>query len=118
MAFWSGTGGSVNGVNLSKYMLRSNSRLAETTNSGLAASTYQAVIQDNSWSLEMPWDSSLPPESAIGDQGDVVTLVLNLGLSGDAYTLTDTTVENIEIVDDSVSDVIRAVVTGKGGVLT
>ncbi len=93
-------------------------RLAENTHSGTEGNTnYHKVVRDNTWRLEMPFDSDSPAV-------DFITQVLNAeylwikfvyGESGVEDTLARTTLEGYEVTDNNASDIIRATMSGKGG---
>lgn len=124
MAFWSGNGGSIKVGStthnfVGKWTLRKNSRLTENTHSGTPATNYLAVVPDHSWTVEIPWDDTVLPDTDMGlSEGGQVTLTFNYGASGKFAVLTNTTVETIEEVDDNAQDIIRVVLSGKGGTLT
>ena len=123
MSQWSGNGGDVVvGVvtlNIGKWTLRKGARLAENTHSAKSATNFETVVPDYSGSIEIPWDDTNLPDTDVGlEEGAKVTIVLHYGLSGKFQTLTDTSIETCEDVDDNANDIIRTVVTFKGGTLT
>lgn len=122
MAFHSGNGGAVQVnatvLNIGKWTLRKAARLAENTHSGTTASNYEKVVPDHSGSIEIPWDDTNLPDTDVGlKEGDKVTIVFAYGRSGKTQTLADTTVETVEDTDDNSNDIVRTMVTFKGGVL-
>lgn len=123
MSFYSGNGGyiTVQGtrLNIGKWTLRKGSRLVENTHSGVSSTNFNPVVPDNSGTIEIPWDSSNIPDTIAGlVPGTQVTLQLYLGTSGLFHTLTNTSIEFAEDVDDNAQDIIRTQVSFKGGSLT
>lgn len=123
MALWSGLGGEivVSAVTLhcSKHTVRKTARLAESTHSGNTATNFEKVIPHYEWTVEVPWDDTNLPDTDAGlAEGAKVTIVFHDGASGKTLTLTDTSVETVEEVNDNNQDIIRSVITGKGGTLT
>lgn len=123
MSQWSGNGGgiTVDGVtiNIGKWTLRKGARLAENTHSAKSATNFELVVPDHSGSLEIPWDDTNLPDTDAGlEEGAKVTIVFNYGQSGKFAALTDTSIETCEDVDDNANDIVRTMVTFKGGVLT
>jgi len=123
MSFWSGNGGQIVvgavTLNVTKHTVRKTARLAEATHSGVAATNFEKVVPHYEWSAEIPWDDTNLPDTDAGlAEGAKVTIVFHDGDSGKTLTLTNTSVETLEQVDDNEKDIIRAVATGKGGTLT
>lgn len=123
MSFWSGSGGEiiVGGVTLhcTKHTVRKTSRLAENSHSGVAATNFEHVIPHYEWTVEVPWDDTNLPDTDAGlAEGAKVTIRFNDGASSKFKTLTNTSVEVVEEVDDNQGDIIRSVISGKGGTLT
>lgn len=127
MAFWNGLGGTIvrdpsgsaQSINVTKHVIRKTSRLAETTHSGNTATSFQEVIPHYEWEAEGVWDDANLVDTDLGmEEGDVETLKFNDGSSTKFVTLTGTTIESIEEVEDVVNDVIRWTMRGKGGTIT
>jgi hypothetical protein len=122
MAFISGNGGSISvggtTLNIAKWTLRKGARLTENTHSGTPSTNFENVVGDNSGTIEIPWDSANIPDSLGLVSGAKGTIIFNLGTSGKFHTLTNTTIEVGEDVDDNAQDIIRTTVSFKGGVLT
>lgn len=123
MAFFSGNGGSITApggiLNVGKWTLRKSARLAENTHSGTTATNYETVVPDNSGTVEIPWDSINIPDTGAGlAPGAKINITFSLGRSGKTETLTSTTVEFAEDVNDNAQDIVRTQVSFKGGVLT
>lgn len=123
MAYWNGLGGSIlrgaSSIAVTKHVVRKTSRLAETTNSGNTATSFQEVIPHYEWEAEGVWDDTVLIDTDQGlVEGDVVTITFNDGGSTKTVVLTNTTVESIEEVEDVVNDVIRWTARGKGGTIT
>jgi len=123
MSQWSGNGGTITvggvSVDIGKWTLRKAARLAENTHSGKTATNFEKVVPDYSGSLEIPWDDTNLPDTDVGlVEGAKVTIRFNFGLSGKFQILTYTSVETCEDVDDNANDIIRTMVTFKGGTLT
>lgn len=123
MAFHSGNGSTITvgavTLHCKRATLRKGARLVENTHSGVTSSNYEKVVPDHSWTIEVPWDDVNLPDTDVGlIEGLKVTIVFTKGGSGKAATLTNTTVETLEDVMDNEGDIIRTVITGKGGALT
>lgn len=124
MSYWNGLGGSLligGSVTLAvtKHTVRKTSRLAETTNSANTATSFQNVIPHYEWEAEMVFDDTVLVDTDGGlSEGAVVTVKFNDGSSTKFATLTGTTVESVEEIEDVREDVIRVMVRGKGGTLT
>lgn len=94
-------------------------RLTENTHSGKAASNYEKVVEDNAWEAEVPWDDTNLPDTDFGlVPGVQVTLVSYFGSSGKTETLTGTTVEQVRHIKNNANDILRSIVSGKGGAIT
>ncbi len=125
MAFHSGNGGGItvgggSELNIGRYTVRAPFRLAENTHSGTSGATnYEPVVRDVSWEVDIPFDDTNIPDTDMGlVSGNKVTIVWQLGSSGKTVTTTNTTVENVEFINDPANDIVRARVTGKGGTYT
>lgn len=123
MSQWSGNGGGiqVDGVviNIGKWTLRKGARLAENTHSAKRSTNFELVVPDHSGSIEIPWDDTNLPDTDVGlEEGAKVTITFDYGLSGKFAELVDTSIETCEDVDDNANDIIRTMVTFKGGQLT
>lgn len=125
MSFHSGNGGyvligtSTTPVNIGKWTLRKNSRLVENTHSGVSASNYEAVVPDHSANIELPWDSDSLPDTDLGlAEGAKLTITFKYGASTKTAKLEGASIESLEEVVDNAGDIVRAVVSTRGGVLT
>jgi hypothetical protein len=123
MSFWTGNGGEivVGAVTLhvTKWTVRKTARLAEATHSGTTATNFEKVVPHFEWTAEVPWDDTNMPDVDAGlAEGAKVTIVFHDGASGKTFTLTNTSVETLEQVNDNENDIIRVTVSGKGGTLT
>lgn len=123
MAYWNGLGGHITvgivTLSVTKHTVRKTARLAETTNSGNTATSFGKVIPHYEWEVEGVWDDAVLPDTDGGlDEGASVTITFADGSSGQTCTLTGTSVETLEEVEDVREDVIRWVARGKGGTLT
>ncbi len=106
-------------LNCRMTRLSQGARLAENTHSGTAATNFEQVVKDHSWSASVPWDDTNLPDTDFGlTEGAKVTLIFNFGASGKTATLTNTSVERVEHVMDNAGDIIRTEVSGRGGTLT
>ena len=124
MSFHSGNGGAIavgnTTLNITKWTLRKSSRNVDNTHSGVTSSNYEHVVPDHSATVEIPWDDTNIPDTDVGlAEGAKVIITFSLG-GGSAKTeiLTNTLVESCEDVNDNSGDIIRTVVTTKGGALT
>lgn len=127
MSYWNGLGGTIvadpSGVpltiNVTKHTVRKTARLAETTHSGNTATSFAKVIPHYEWEAEGVFDDTNLVDTDLSlIEGAVVTLKFNDGSSTKFVTLTSTSVETVEEVEDVREDVIRWVVRGKGGTIT
>lgn len=125
MAFHSGNGGGINvgagaEQNIGRYTVRAPVRTAENTHSGTGgASNYEAVVRDLSWEVDIPFDDAAIPDTDMGlVAGNKVTITWQLGASGKTVITTNTLVESVEFINDPSGDIVRARVTGKGGIYT
>lgn len=127
MAFWNGLGGTIvrdpasaaQVINVTKHTIRKTARLAETTHSGNTATSFQEVIPHYEWEAEGVFDDTNLIDTDLGmEEGDVETLKFNDGGSSKFVTLTGTTIESIEEVQDVREDVIRWSIRGRGGTIT
>lgn len=124
MAFWSGNGGTVTvdgdaSLAVSKSEIRKTARLAEVTNSGTAATLFRSVVPHYEWTIEVVWDDASLPDTDVGlEEGAIVAITFKDGASAKTCALANTTVESLVQVIDDVNDVVRAVITGRGGTLT
>lgn len=124
MAFISGSGGGITidggaEQNIGRWTVNANGRLVENTHSGVTGTNFELVIQDNSATVEIPVDDTALPDTDMGlVAGTKVTIVFNMGASGKFATLTNTTVETREWVNDPAQDIVRCRVTTRGGTYT
>lgn len=124
MAFISGSGGGITisggaEKNIGRWTVNANGRLVENTHSGVTGTNFELVIQDNSSTIEIPVDDTDLPDTDMGlTAGTKVTIVFNMGAGGKFATLTNTTVEGREWVNDPANDIVRCRVTTKGGTYT
>lgn len=124
MAFIPGSGGGITigggtELNIGRWTLNANARLVENTHSGVSGTNFEAVVQDNSSTVEIPVDDTRLPDTDEGlVAGSKVTIVFQMGSSGKTATLTNTTVETREWVNDPANDIVRCRVTTKGGTYT
>jgi len=100
--------------------INTGARLVENTHSGTAgASNYEKVVDDASWTIEVPWDEANQPDTDAGLlPGSKVTLKQFHGAGAKFITLTNTTVESFETVLNNSTDIIRCRIAGKGGSIT
>lgn len=114
-----GISGSLVRLDKSKWSLSAGGRLTENTHSGVSSSNYEAVIPDNSWTIEGPWDEGNMPHNAVGLAfGVKCNIYFHVGGgSAKVYTLLNTSVEKADYTDDESSDIVRFSGSGKGGAL-
>jgi hypothetical protein len=127
MSYLSGNGGELVAdpagvpitLHINKWTLRKASRNVDNTHSNTTASNYEHVVPDHGGTVEIPWDDTNIPDTDVGlAEGARVTLKLFLGSGSKFQTVTNTIVESCEDVNDNGQDIIRTVVTFKGGTLT
>lgn len=123
MAFWNGLGGKilVGAVEMEvhSHTVRKTAKLTENTHSGSTASNFEKLYPHYEWTVKVPWDDTKLPDTDVGlNEGAKVTIKFNDGSSGKFATITDTSVETLEEELDVMSNIILAVISGKGGTLT
>lgn len=123
MANWSANGSLItkggSTLHVTNVSYVDGARLTENTNSANSSTNYDKVVADNSWSCDIPWDDTNLPETDFGlTSGSKVTLIFNMGSSGKTATLTNTTVERLEMIMNNEQDIVRSRITGRGGALT
>lgn len=126
MSFVSGNGGKISNMTATKDLTigvwegNFGARLTENTNSSTGGATnYEKVVDDPSWSAEVPLDLQNLPDTDVGFTGGAkVNAKFFLGGSVKFYTLTGTTIEEVRVRDDNAQDIVRATITGKGGAIT
>lgn len=125
MAFLSGNGGAilVGAVELAvkQWTCNTGSRTTENTHSGTAGFTnYEHVVIDARWSAEGPWnDAAIPDAVAVGlIPGSKGVLTLQVGSGTRTMVLTNTIVEDYELIVDNTGDIVRWRASGKGGTVT
>lgn len=107
-------------LNITRYTLASNHRLADVSTSGNAGGAIHApVIRDAQWSAELPIDDATTIEALLGGGSGYVIADLRFYTAAARYDkLVNTTIASITKSTDATSDVPRIAVSGQGGVLT
>jgi hypothetical protein len=103
-------------IHVGTWTLTRSARLAENTHSGTqGSSSYVRAVRDNSWRLEFPWDED--SEALYEDliAADFLHVKFKYGASDLEVELAYTTLETAEVVDNNASDIVRAVLAGRGG---
>jgi hypothetical protein len=125
MAYPSGNGGAILigsvEIAVKQWTCNSGARTTENTHSGTGGYTnYEMVVWDARWTAEGPWnDSAIPDTVAVGlIPGSKITLIMQLGSTAKTQTLTNTIVEDFELIVDNSGDIVRWRATGKGGSIT
>lgn len=98
-----------------EWTLTKRNRLCEITSSATSGAAKRLKgVSEESVSATFVWDSasSAQPESYTLDAGDVVTLVLKIGNSALAYTLTSAIIETLEISVNNQNGAVMAKITG------
>ena len=91
-------------------------RLAEVTNSAPGGSRYAPVCEDHSWSLEVPRTDTAYPELLGLRAGNILAeVVFKHGADTKCDILRYTTIESDPVTDDQGTDVVRIMISGKGG---
>lgn len=104
-------------IDVGKWTIRRTARLAENTHSGVSSTNFERVVYHYETTIEIPIDVDDPPENYM-TEGDKVTLFLQRGESALFHTITNTSVETMEEVDDNSQDILRMAVSTKGGSLS
>lgn len=121
--FWNGqggstsftpTGGSLMTVANKSWKIKRGNKLNEVTNA-LSVSQEQWIIGVNNQegTIDVFWDSTLPPESNGVYEGNTAVIVLRLGGSGHYYTQT-IIIQSIEPAVDAQQGAIQYTVSFKG----
>jgi len=120
MAFLSGNGGAILvgslALSVKQWTVNYGARVTENTHSGTGGySNYEKVVIDPRWTAEGPWDDAAIPDVDQGlVPGNKVTLTFEIGSGAKTLILTNTIVEDFELIDDNTSDIVRYRATGKG----
>ena len=103
-----------------RWSISGSSRLADVTTSATTGSQYLGIINDPSWEVDAPLDSTQLPGTNIGiTSGQALAKVWGgWGASGTGDRVSLTTVETIDFVNDNTNDAVRVVIRGRGGYLT
>lgn len=109
-------------IPVGKWSLNKNKRLQEITRTWHTNGTrYGKTVGDPSFSIEVPFDDAAVLEDKGIDQGIIIPLVLlKVGKAQSAgeplyYMVLQPTVDTVEPVCDSNNDIVRYVVSFKGG---
>lgn len=119
-----GNGGNITfgavAFHISKWTLIKDPRLVETTTSANTSGTrYTKVVNDNSGTVEAPWDSTATPEAAGFVEGAAITLLkMKLGSGATYYSAANCTMGPLEVECDNKGDVVRIRFSWKGGDVT
>jgi hypothetical protein len=106
--------------NNARWSIGGGSRLADITTSATTGSQYLGIINDPSWEVDAPLDSTqYPGANALVSSGLALTKIYGaFGSSGTGERVSLTTVESIDFVNDNTNDAVRVVIRGRGGYLT
>lgn len=124
MAFRSGNGGSVTFTGgtlaIGTWEGDFSARLTETTNSSSGGTQFAKVVEENSWSCDIPWDEANMPDTTVGlVPGSVIASAsFKMGAGAKVYVLANTTVEKMVPTVNNATDIVRMRVSGKGGTCT
>ena len=106
--------------NNARWSVSGASRLADVTTSATTGSQYLGIINDPSWEVDAPLETTQYPGAGIGiTSGQSLAKIWGawgaVGL-GDRVSLT--TIESIDFVNDNTNDATRVVIRGRGGFIT
>ncbi len=106
--------------NNARWSVGGGSRLADVTTSATTGSQYLGVINDPSWEVDAPLDSSqYPGANLLITSGAGLTKIWGgFGATGNGDRLSLTTVESIDFTNDNTNDATRVVIRGRGGYIT
>lgn len=105
--------------NNARWSISGNSRLADVTTSATTGSQYLGIINDPSWEVDAPLESTqIPTTNVLISSGQALTKVWGgWGASGSGDRVSLTTVESIDYTNDNTNDAVRVVIRGRGGFL-
>lgn len=125
MAYPSGNGGAmmvgIVEIALKQWTCNTGARTTENTHSGTGGySNYEMVVWDARWTAEGPWDDvAIPDTVAVGlIPGAKVGMKFQVGSTAKFILLTNTIIEDFELINDNTSDIVRWRASGKGGIIT
>lgn len=105
-------------LNVATWTTTRGKRLAENTHSGTqGSSSYKRIVRDNTWRLEFPWDEDQDEIYETWDAAEFLHIRFKYGESTIVLQLQDTTLETFETMDNNATDIVRCVLSGKGGIL-
>ncbi len=103
-------------LNNARWSIGGGSRLADITTSATTGSQYLGIINDPSWEVDAPLDSTQIPATLGLTSGQALTKVYGAwGASGTGDRVSLTTIESIDFVNDNTNDAVRVVIRGRGG---
>jgi hypothetical protein len=92
------------------------SRLADITTSATTGSQYLGIINDPSWEVDAPLESTQTPVGLGLTSGQALVKIWGgWGSSGSGVRASLTTIESIDFVNDNTNDAVRVVIRGRGG---
>lgn len=103
--------------NNARWSVTGGSRLADVTTSATTGSQYLGIINDPSWEVDAPLDTTqYPGTNMLISSGLALTKIWGgWGASGSGVRIPLTTVESIDFVNDNTNDATRVVIRGRGG---
>ncbi len=106
--------------NNARWSIGGGSRLADITTSATTGSQYLGVINDPSWEVDAPLETTQYPGAGVGiTSGLALTKIYGaFGSSGTGDRVSLTTIESIDFVNDNTNDAVRVMIRGRGGYLT
>ncbi len=105
--------------NNARWSIGGGSRLADITTSATTGSQYLGIINDPSWEVDAPLETTQYPISLGLASGFALTKIYGaFGASGVGERVSLTTIESIDFVNDNTNDAVRVVIRGRGGYIT
>ncbi len=104
--------------NNARWSTGGTSRLADVTTSATTGSQYLGIINDPTWEIDAPEDTTQYPESYLSSGLSLTKVWFGRGASGLGERIPLTTVESVDYVNANGQDAVRVVIRGRGGFIT
>lgn len=103
--------------NNSRWSVSRSTRNADVTTSATTGSQYLGIIEDPSWEVDAPLETTqIPGTNMLISPGLGLTKIWGgWGASGSGVRVSLTTIEEIAYVNDGTNDATRVVIRGRGG---
>jgi len=103
--------------NNARWSVSGASRLADITTSATTGSQYLGIINDPSWEVDAPLETTQYPATTLGLTSGLALAKVwgGFGAGGVGDRVSLTTIESIDFVNDNTNDATRVVIRGRGG---